>query len=60
VVKSVDKNCMCHQLKSSSFPTLMVTNGLQLPKKCGRTDLQGFRCGREYQFPCPFVSSSFH
>lgn len=47
VVKSVDKNCMCNQLKSSSFPAQMVNNGLQLPKKCGRTDLRGFRCGRE-------------
>ncbi|KAG0589711.1 hypothetical protein KC19_1G041600 [Ceratodon purpureus] len=50
VVKSVDKNCMCNQLKSASFPAQMVNNGLQLPKKCGRTDLRGFRCGR-YTFP---------
>jgi hypothetical protein len=50
VVKGVDKNCMCNQLKSSSFPAQMVTNGLNLPKKCGRTDLRGFRCGRECSF----------
>jgi len=47
VVRSVDKKCMCNQLKASSFPAQMVTNGLQLPKKCGRTDLRGFKCGRE-------------
>lgn len=50
VVRRVDKNCMCNQLRSSSFPAQMVSNGLQLPKKCGRTDLRGFRCGR-YTFP---------
>ena len=48
VVKSVDKTCMCNQLKSASFPAQMVSNGLRLPKKCGRTDLRGFRCGREF------------
>jgi hypothetical protein len=55
VVKSVDKNCMCNQLKSASFPAQMVTNGLHLPNKCGRTDLRGFRCGRKSCFPpiCP-------
>jgi hypothetical protein len=47
VVKSVDKKCMCTQLKSASFPAQMVHNGLQLPNKCGRTDLRGFHCGRE-------------
>lgn len=50
VVRSVDKNCMCNQLKSSSFPAQMVKNGLQLPKKCGRTDLRGFKCGRKCTF----------
>ena len=53
VVQSVDKTCMCNQLKSSSFPEQMVHNGLELPKKCGRTDLRGFRCGRE----CSAISS---
>ena len=47
VVQSVDKTCMCNQLKSSLFPAQMVHNGLELPKKCGRTDMRGFRCGRE-------------
>jgi hypothetical protein len=51
VVMSVDKNCMCSQLKSASFPAQMVHNGLQLPKKCGRTDLRGFHCGRKSLFP---------
>jgi hypothetical protein len=39
VVKSVDKTCMCNQLKALSFPSQMVHNGLQLPNKCGCTDL---------------------
>lgn len=50
VVRRANKNCMCAQLRSSSFPAQMVNNGLRLPKKCGRTDLGGFRCGR-YTFP---------
>ena len=52
VMKSVDKACMCNQFKSASFPTQMAKNGLQLPKKCGRTNLRGFRCGRECLIPC--------
>lgn len=47
VVRTADKNCMCKQLKSSSFPAQMVHNAIQLPKKCGRRDLRGFKCGRE-------------
>ncbi|KAH9553158.1 hypothetical protein CY35_09G104300 [Sphagnum magellanicum] len=45
VVKTVDKNCLCAQLKSGSYPKQMVENALLLPKKCGRTNLAGFRCG---------------
>jgi hypothetical protein len=55
VVRSVDKNCMCNQLKSASFPAQMVNNGLQLPKKCGRTDLRGFKCGRECAHSVPSI-----
>jgi hypothetical protein len=47
VVKTVDKNCLCAQLKSGSYPKQMVENALLLPKKCGRTNLAGFRCGGE-------------
>jgi hypothetical protein len=60
VVRSADKNCMCNQLKASSFPAHMVQNGLQLPKKCGRTDLRGFKCGREYIGLCSLSNSSLH
>ena len=52
VVRAADKTCMCNQLKSSSFPAQMVQNGLQLPKKCGRGDLRGFKCGREFFSAC--------
>ncbi|CAM6060992.1 unnamed protein product [Sphagnum tenellum] len=41
VVKTVDKNCLCAQLKSGSYPKQMVENALLLPKKCGRTNLAG-------------------
>jgi len=38
---------MCRQLKAGSFPAQMVSNALRLPEKCGRSDLRGFKCGRE-------------
>ena len=57
VVRAADKNCMCNQLKSSSFPAQMVRNGLQLPKKCGRWDLRGFKCGREFLAAVTFIRS---
>ncbi len=50
VVKTVDKNCLCAQLKSGSYPKQMVENALLLPKKCGRTNLAGFRCGGKWNF----------
>lgn len=56
VVRAADKNCMCNQLKSASFPAQMVQNGLQLPKKCGRRDLRGFKCGREFLSACDSYS----
>ena len=60
VVQTVDKTCMCNQLKSSSFPAQMVHNGLQLPNKCGRTDLRGFRCGRQCLIPSHPITMCYH
>jgi hypothetical protein len=48
VVQTVDKNCLCAQLKSGTYPKQMIEKALLLPKKCKRTNLAGFRCGGEY------------
>ena len=46
VVRAADKNC--NQLRSSSLPAQLVKNGLKVPNKWGRTDLRGYKCGREW------------
>ncbi|CAK9882006.1 unnamed protein product [Sphagnum jensenii] len=48
IVQTVDKNWLCAQLKSGTYPKQMIENALLLPKKCKRTNLAGFRCGGEY------------
>jgi len=48
VVQTVDKKCLCAQLKSGTYPQQMIENALLLPKKCKPTNLAGFRCGGEY------------